>query len=1317
MLRRLYDEFSQSSTSVKIAISAVIMVWSLIIVTLIAGAVLFLESPGQAMQPTPGGGVPTISIDPASGPPGTAVTTQGQGWEPGQVVLLYLVAPGQTEAPNFASAGSTADAEGRFTAKFVVPSESDWQNAGLATVVARANDGGASAQAFFNVVSAPEPASPTPEASEEPTPTPTEVVPATPTATLGPQVPTATADTDLNIRGGPSTNYAVLGLLRAGQSAEITGISPNGGWWQIKFSGSIDGRGWISARYASAQNTGNVPVVQPPPPPVTPTPTPTATPPVITEWRAEYYKDRTLSGNPALVRNDVTVNFDWGAGSPASGLPADSFSARWSRTLSFSAGTYRFYTRVDDGVRLWIDGNLVIDQWHDSAPVTYSADVTLSDGAHSLRMEYYEHTGNALAQLAWERVEHYPDWKGEYYNNRDLRGNSVLVRNDVAVGFDWGSGSPGAGIPADNFSARWTRRLNFSAGTYRFYTRVDDGVRLWVDDRLIIDEWHDSSITLYSADVTLIEGTHSLRMEYYEHAGDALAQLAWERVEHYPDWKAEYFDNRKLKGDPVLVRNETEIDHDWGSGSPASRLPADDFSARWTRKVDFKKGTYLFKARVDDGVRLWVDDTVVLDSWRDGSARWVQAEHQVSKGEHRVKVEYYEHRGGARIEVDWERLATNQAPNANPGGPYTVDEGSRVVLDGSGSKDPDGRIVEYEWDFDYDGYTFHRDATGVTVGVRYPDGPARITVALLVTDDQGAAHLATAQISVRNVAPTAGAGGPYVGQVGAPISFAATAADPGSVDQAGLTYRWDFGDGAQASGPIVSHSYAQPGAYTLKLAVSDKDGGQGFDTAEVEVSAVDQPPTAIIDGPTQGLTGEALRFSGSGSSDSDGQIVAYAWDFDDGSTGSGVEVTHTYKAPGAYQIILTVTDDDGLTGKATRTVGIEQSPPVNQPPVAVIAGPTQGLVGQTLRFDGGDSTDSDGQIVDYTWDFDDGGVAKGAAVDHIYQAPGSYRVTLRVTDDGGLTDQTTHAVEIGEPAPINHPPTAVIDGPTQGLVSETLRFDGSGSSDEDGQIVDYIWYFGDGATGNSVEASHTYNLPGTYQVALTVIDDGGLTAKAVQGVEIQKPIPANQPPMAVIDGPLQGPVGQALYFSGSGSGDNDGQIVAYAWDFGDGATASGVEATYTYNAPGNYQVALTVTDDGGLTGEATHAVRIDQPAQVNQPPVGVISATATASVSQTIRFDGSGSFDPDGQIVRYDWDFGDGTVASGMTVTHVYTQAGVYQVALTVIDDGGLTAVARRFVQIEEPVRDQLLPLSIGGPDRKQSWAAGSSAKYHNQVR
>jgi PKD repeat protein len=183
-------------------------------------------------------------------------------------------------------------------------------------------------------------------------------------------------------------------------------------------------------------------------------------------------------------------------------------------------------------------------------------------------------------------------------------------------------------------------------------------------------------------------------------------------------------------------------------------------------------------------------------------------------------------------------------------------------------------------------------------------------------------------------------------------------------------------------------------------------------------------------------------------------------------------------------------------------------------------------------------------------------------------------------------------------------------------------------------------------------------------------------------VRIQEPPPPNQAPVAAIAGPDHGLAGETLTFSASGSGDLDGQIVEYAWEFGDGATGSGVDVTHSYGAPGDYQVMLRVTDDGGLVGKAAHAITIDPAAPGNQSPTAVISAPVRAVVGQAVQFDASGSSDLDGQIVRYVWDFGDGTRERGMTLTHVYTQTGNFQVTLTVVDDAGVRTSAQQVIRV-----------------------------------
>jgi hypothetical protein len=406
----------------------------------------------------------------------------------------------------------------------------------------------------------------------------------------------------------------------------------------------------------------------PPPPVILPTattpPLPTATTLPANAWLGEYYANRDLQGSPAFTRQDsgTSIDFNWGFESPA-GLPADSFSIRWSRTFNFAAGTYRFNAFSDDGIRVWLDNQLIINEWHDATNTTYSVERTLSAGNHSLRVEYYENTGAAQVRFWWETSTAFPNWRGEYFANTTLSGTPVIVRNDADINFNWGNGSPGSGVPSDRFSARWTRSLGFNAGTYRFNVRSDDGVRVWVDDQLIIDQWHDASNVTYSAERTLSAGTHAIRVEYYENLGTAQIQFWWELSGAYPQWKGEYFANVTLSGGPAVVRNDPNIDFNWGTGSPASGIPADNFSVRWTRSLAFDQGIHRFHVLVDDGARLYVDGQLIIDEWRDGVAREVTFDMELSAGDHLVRLEYYDRTDQARIRLWWDYLGATNFPN------------------------------------------------------------------------------------------------------------------------------------------------------------------------------------------------------------------------------------------------------------------------------------------------------------------------------------------------------------------------------------------------------------------------------------------------------------------------------------------------------------------------------------------------------------------------------------------------------------------------------------------------------------------------------
>jgi glucose/arabinose dehydrogenase len=381
-------------------------------------------------------------------------------------------------------------------------------------------------------------------------------------------------------------------------------------------------------------------------------------------YAAEYFDNRDLAGPPVLSRTDDAVDFDWGGGAPADGVPANNFSARWTKSLNVpQAGGYKFTITADDGFRLFVDGQKVLDKWAFQSQATNTVNVGLTQGAHQIVLEYFDASGDAVAKFRYEPTsESAPPlsppgdpYAAEYFNNRDLAGSPVLTRTDAAIDFDWGSDGPGGGVPVDNFSARWTKSLNVSeASSYQFTVTADDGVRLFVDGQKVLDKWNFQSRTTYTVTQQLTQGVHEIVLEYFEAGGNAVAKLDYENTADPPPppppaapFTAEYFDNQDLSGTPVVTRNDDAIDFDWGTGSPNFAVPFNQFSARWTRTKNYEAATYRFSVTGDDGIRVLVDGAVVVNGWFYQSPTTYTADVPLSGGQHTVVVEYFEFVGGA----------------------------------------------------------------------------------------------------------------------------------------------------------------------------------------------------------------------------------------------------------------------------------------------------------------------------------------------------------------------------------------------------------------------------------------------------------------------------------------------------------------------------------------------------------------------------------------------------------------------------------------------------------------------------------------------
>jgi len=579
--------------------------------------------------------------------------------------------------------------------------------------------------------------------------------------------------------------------------------------------------------------------------------------------------------------------------------------------------------------------------------------------------------------------------------------------------------------------------------------------------------------------------------------------------------------------------------------------------------------------------------------------------------------------------------------------PTTPLTGQTVTFNATLSTPDGGTIISYEWNFG-DG----TNATGKFTTHTYTDN-GTYAVTLTVTDDDGLTDTDSQNITVLNRPPIASfTESATTVPTGTIITFnASTSYDPdGSI----VSYFWNFGDGTNTTGMTVNHAYANNGNYTVTLTVKDNDGASA--SASSTKTVLNRPPVALFtESATKVYTGTVIYFDASGSYDPDGTILKYFWDFGDGTNGTGVVATHAYADDDIYVVTLTVTDDDGEIASTTATKTV-----LNRAPIALFTeSSTMVLTGEVITFNASDSYDQDGFIVSYLWDFGDGSNASGVIVNHLYADDGVYNVTLTVTDDDGATTSTSATKTI-----LNRPPVAEFtESETTVFTGEVINFNASDSYDLDGTIISYFWDFGDGINATGVVVDHSYADDGNYTVALTVTDNDGATDTATSTKTV-----LNRPPVASFTESAETVLtGETISFNASASSDPDGFIVSYFWDFGDGTNATGVTVDHAYIDDGNYTVTLTVTDDDGTTDTANSTKTV-----LNRPPVAIFSESAeTVYTDENINFNASTSYDSDGVILSYFWDFGDGTNATGVLVNHAYAGNGTYTVTLTVTDDDG----------------------------------------------
>ncbi len=369
----------------------------------------------------------------------------------------------------------------------------------------------------------------------QPPPQPTQAASGgTPAA---PQVAAVVNFNLVNLYNTPSQSMSVVGQARAGERCNVQGRDGAGAWLLVDCGGTA---GWIDRRLVNVSNSlQDVPVTnrevapKPPPAPLQPTPTPPPiTPPATFQgWKGSYYNNPTLSGSPVAYQDSPTVDFNWGFGSPAPAVPVDYFSATFERTYSFPQGYYKINAQADDGVRVFVDRDLVIDEWHQASGIQYSATRWLS-GVHSLRIEYLELVGGASIRFALEFSATPPPWQATYYEGAPNRGAQKVTQGEFGGSMQlqrtWGNESPFPNVlPPDGWNGRWVGRFVFSGGNYLFRARADDGVRVYLNDTLVINGWTDGPHDMSNSFRGVGPGTHTITVDYYDRFGYAYLQVFW----------------------------------------------------------------------------------------------------------------------------------------------------------------------------------------------------------------------------------------------------------------------------------------------------------------------------------------------------------------------------------------------------------------------------------------------------------------------------------------------------------------------------------------------------------------------------------------------------------------------------------------------------------------------------------------------------------------------------------------------------------------------------------------------------------------------
>ncbi len=515
-------------------------------------------------------------------------------------------------------------------------------------------------------------------------------------------------------------------------------------------------------------------------------------------------------------------------------------------------------------------------------------------------------------------------------------------------------------------------------------------------------------------------------------------------------------------------------------------------------------------------------------------------------------------------------------------------------------------------------------------------------------------------------------------------------------------WSWDFGDGETSMLGSPSHTYQQPGTYTVTLTASSQTCGPSTKVKEgyITVTQAGEIVADFTGTPTSGTAPLTVQFTDL----STGGPTMWAWDFGDGETSMLGSPSYTYQAPGTYTVTLTASSQTGGTSTKVKEGYITVTSPGAGPKAAFTVDKRSGPKPLTVKF----TDQSSGNPTMWSWAFGDGGTSMETSPSYTYQEAGVYTVSLTASNTEGSDTKTEpdYISVIGDIPP----PVAMFEAtPLSGSAPLTVQF----TDLSIGPPTSYAWDFGDGATSAEENPCHTYTAGGVFTVKLTVKNSGGshtMTREnyiSVGGSGIVADFTGT---------PTSGTAPLTVQFTDLSTGGP----TMWAWDFGDGGTSMLGSPSYTYQAPGTYTVTLTASSQTGGTSTKVKEgyITVTQAGEI----VADFTGTPTSGTAPlTVQFTDLSTGGP----TMWSWGFGDGGTSMLGSPSYTYQAPGTYTVTLTASSQTGGTStkVKEGYITVTQAggiVADFVgtptsgnMPLAVQFSDRSQggpimwAWAFG----------